>query len=791
MSNRASEKGKTPALVLVGLMLLAIPAGLTVAQGLSTTDADQSTIPTITPPPLISPTPTETPTEMATPTPTSTPTPTPDGDDNNTDGDGTNEETYFVNAGVGPADSVTSDEGCSGANYSTIQGAVDTAEPGDTVAVCPGTYNEHVEVTTANLTLTVADRVARAAGDVTITNANESAVWINAPDVTLQGFNIRVGEGADFAIEVGGKKAIIRGNTVKSPLVGIFLSDGHTDTGECRVNNRTSKGQYMCDGGPPVDPDLGAANGGRVLNNTVEASMLRIWVDADQTVVQNNFVTGRNPEDPPNYPECRTNNVFDPCKSRFNDSIVSSGNDTIIQSNTVRIDKQPTGLFHKRAGILIGKTPTVGHNMATNNTVVANTIRNPIGIGIKARNVTAGSTIRNNSIREAGLVGVQVTDKATISGNDITCGGGIGIGIRIMGFAFAEVHNYQNKEAFVINNTIVSNRCGIGINVRWKSVIKRNTIHVKGLPGTGVKFGVCRGGSGRLVNNKVTDIKGKGDFNGVAVRIAGDDYKVPCPSDLKNGQIKILNNTITNNDYGFIIQERKDPDRGEPNPRRIEIHDNLINNNNELGIWNRNESVIVDATNNIWACGGPSGGANPLADPYTGRLANGSGDLISAGNGSTRNGHHISNVHFDPFKVLASCPESGSTPTPTPSPTPTPTPTSTDTPTPTPTPMAVDDIGNGTGGTGGSGTGGASGNGTGGTGSGGVTTDTNRPSEGTSSTVTPPTPTETPPETPTLSPTPQVEPGFGVGAWALAVAILVSLVVLRRRESPLMMERND
>lgn len=243
-------------------------------------------------------------------------------------------------------------------------------------------------------------------------------------------------------------------------------------------------------------------------------------------------------------------------------------------------------------------------------------------------------------------------------------------------------------------------------------------------------------------------------------------------------EIEILDNQITANDpYGIRLHE-------DAPISRMEIHGNLIKNNQDLGIHNENRSVIVDATNNIWACGGPSSGFDPLADPYTGRLANGSGDAISGGNGSTRNGHPISNVHFDPFRVQdpSSCsgpqPTPTSTPTSTATPTSTPTPTATATPTLTPTPTAAAVNGNSTGGTGGNGTGG---NGTGDVGSGGETSGGDGTTGETATPPMTPKPTDMPPETPT--PTPVVEPGFGVGTWALGVAILVGLMALCRRRA--------
>lgn len=758
MSSQFPKAGQTSVIILVGLVVLA-PAGLALVQGLTSSQKSTDSIITPTLPPLNT---------TDTPTPTAKPTPTGgnEDDDNETDGKTATSQTHFVNNGGGVVDGATPEENCSTAKYVTIQEAVGASEPGGTVVVCAGTYSEHVKVTTPNLTI-------RAKGDAIITNVNESAVWINAPEVTLQGFNIHVSEGADYAIEVGGKDSLIQNNTVHSPGVGIFLSDGRTESGECRVEDRIVRA-YRCDDGPPVDSDLGAATGGRVVNNTVSASMLRIWVDADHTVVQSNFVTDQSTsENPQEYPECRTDRPFNACESRFNNSIVSSGNDTIVRGNVIQISKKPTGLGHSKAGILIGKTPTRRHNMAINNTVVDNSIHTSVGIGIKTRNVTAGADIRNNNITGA-FIGIRVSDEGTIRHNKVlSTSGGLCLQapIRIMSFAWAEAQNYNKKEVLVTNNTIEGNDNCIqgGIQVRWQSLIKGNRISNTT---RGVRFGVCRGGGGHLVDNKLTSIDRGGYVSGVAIWITDSDYKVPCPPELRNKPIEILNNQITDNDVGIKIVNHSGV-----NPSMVEIHGNLINNNAEFGIWNVNESALVDATNNIWACGGPSSGANPLADPYTGRFANGSGDAISGGNGTTRNGIPITNVHFDPFQELVSCPDTGSTPRDTP--TKKPTPTQTTTPTTTPTPTPAPGIGNGTGGTGGNSTGG---NGAKGDGIDVKTEGDNRTAVSTSTTdIVPSTPTGTPPETRTISPTPRVEPGFGIIIWAVGLAIFVGFMIIRRQ----------
>lgn len=755
MSSRLPESGQASALVLIGLVVLALPVGLALAQGLTSSKTTTASAITPTLPPLNMP---------ATSTPTATPT--PDGsqndDDNETGGNTPTGQSHFVNAELGPVDGVTSEKGCSGANYTSIQAAVDAADPGDTVAVCPGTYTENVEVSTTNLTITAADRLTQAAGDATITNAAESAVWINAAGVTLRGFNISVGEEADYAIEVGGKRVVIEDNTVESYGVGIFLSDGHRETGECKSEEDFDT---VCKTNPPVDPALGPATGGRVLNNSVTADNFRIWVDADRGVIQHNFAT-----------ELRVRDDY----QDYNSSIISSGNDTVIRGNTIQttrpvMTEQSTQLDKAAGGIKVGKNPFVSHNNAYDNRVVANAVDKPRGIGVITNRKTAGTSIQGNSITST-LDGVNVHDAATVRNNTISAGpkNCIGVSVDIGPMTWAG-EQQKNKGVFVLHNTLNgANRCLGAVQADSNAVIAGNTI--RNYVFSGISFDVCVAGTGRIIDNQIS---GTGINYGAGISISSRKsegctnyawYRFPDMAE----NVVILNNEITDNrEEGISIGNHA-------KPGLVKIHDNLILNNGGLGINNHNASIIVNATENIWACGGPSSGFDPLADPYTGRLANGSGDAISGGNGSTRNGHPISNVHFDPFRVQNPSSCSGSQPTATETQTPTSTPTPTGMPTKTPTATAPSRFGNGTGEMGGNGTGGTGGNGSGGDGNAVATGSTDRKKAATPFTATPsppPTSTSTPP--PTVSPTPRVEPGFGVVIWVVGLVIFSSLLALR------------
>jgi parallel beta-helix repeat protein len=69
-------------------------------------------------------------------------------------------------------------------DYSTIQGAIDASNPGDTIIVSEGTYAEGMIVVSKSLTI-------RANGSVTVDGLNENNVFfIHASGVSVQGFTI-------------------------------------------------------------------------------------------------------------------------------------------------------------------------------------------------------------------------------------------------------------------------------------------------------------------------------------------------------------------------------------------------------------------------------------------------------------------------------------------------------------------------------------------------------------------------------------------------------------------------
>lgn len=118
---------------------------------------------------------------------------------------------------------------CPDAEFSTIQEALDAAEPFDTVLVCPGTYTGTVTINTDDVILTSAEvaslgenTIIQALPDIT-TRPDVTAITVEGDRVTLSGLRVR---NARFGILSNGDEVEISHNHVHGAYNNAVVSHG-------------------------------------------------------------------------------------------------------------------------------------------------------------------------------------------------------------------------------------------------------------------------------------------------------------------------------------------------------------------------------------------------------------------------------------------------------------------------------------------------------------------------------------------------------------------------------------
>lgn len=171
--------------------------------------------------------------------------------------------------------------------WRTLQHAVDTALPGDTILVAAGTYRESPTVS----------RGGRRAAPLTIRNASGGRpiligkLRIEASDVVVAGLAIDGGELRDGVVVhvSGGRRVTLVGNDVsRSPRAGIFVGEGARDASvlanAVHDNGRLRKGAGIA---------LGRGAGASVESNVVfdnHGAGIQVYPDFDRAVINQNTV---------------------------------------------------------------------------------------------------------------------------------------------------------------------------------------------------------------------------------------------------------------------------------------------------------------------------------------------------------------------------------------------------------------------------------------------------------------------------------------------------------------------
>ncbi|MDM7919418.1 MAG: NosD domain-containing protein, partial [Methanosarcina sp.] len=128
-----------------------------------------------------------------------------------------------------------------GANYTSIQEAVNNSTSGDTIIVRPGTYNENVIVNTTGITIRSESNNSDA--QVNPLNESVSTFLIQANNITISGLKITgAGNNSDKdAIFVYSDMNNLTGNTIEngSIVLGSYTPDNSTTIFHAKMNNVT------------------------------------------------------------------------------------------------------------------------------------------------------------------------------------------------------------------------------------------------------------------------------------------------------------------------------------------------------------------------------------------------------------------------------------------------------------------------------------------------------------------------------------------------------------------------
>ncbi|MFD1515790.1 right-handed parallel beta-helix repeat-containing protein [Halomarina rubra] len=258
---------------------------------------------------------------------------------------------------------------------------------------------------------------------------------------------------------------------------------------------------------------------------------------------------------------------------------------------------------------------TVGIEIPSNfDGVVENSVIARNGEGITTSNADAG-TIRNTRIVENDDDGIE----AGIYG---------GIGIE---------------------DSLVADNGGTGYSLADGYVESENTTYRNnGGNGISVGLGGVYSTGDTIVDNAGNGISTSGivELDGTTVENNGDDGVYTRQGTYARDGLDITDSVIRGNDGDGVDAGLEGTPSG--------IHGSVIADNGGLGVKvvTADTSAVprkptVNATGNYWGSSdGPSSETTePLEDPYTGALANGSGDAVSEN--ATQEG--VSNVHFDSY----------------------------------------------------------------------------------------------------------------------------------------------
>ena len=166
-------------------------------------------------------------------------------------------------------------------NYTTIQEAIDSASPGDTVYVYGGTYFEHVVIDKS------LELIGQSPANTTIDGQDTgNVVMVKASSVTIEGFTIQDGGSESYS------GSGIDARAVENLLVrnNSFLNSYHGIRSFQSLDIRILSNTFLGDSGDDVYLD--EAYGATISNNEFQGSGAGVWYSHDLSILENSFGNG-------------------------------------------------------------------------------------------------------------------------------------------------------------------------------------------------------------------------------------------------------------------------------------------------------------------------------------------------------------------------------------------------------------------------------------------------------------------------------------------------------------------
>jgi parallel beta-helix repeat protein len=363
--------------------------------------------------------------------------------------------------------------------FTTIQGAVNAAKPGDTIDVDPGTYHENVSIG-KTLNLLGAQAGVNPITGLRTNPANESTVdggitVASTANVRVDGFSLNNPGGVPLTDAFSHADTLTNNIVLPGAKLGVELIEGDSTT----LSDNEIKGAVLegisVSGFSKSTPLNDTVQGNEVLNTSLDGISL---FQADGVVLKGNSVSGSASFGLSVQTSTNVNAANNLLVSNAGGAVFFGSSGNTIQGNTVEFnridgldDEGDNGDIIENNSVVGNATSGVGnalflsnasgHEIVKNNSVLQNHSKAIEVFGTSTGVTVSGNTVENNGGDGIGLNG---TTHSTVAGNTVN---GNATGIHLVGASFN-----------LITGNVADNNRKVGIHLDRSSVsntVSKNT----------------------------------------------------------------------------------------------------------------------------------------------------------------------------------------------------------------------------------------------------------------------------------------------------------------------------